>query len=149
MTPEPPQSRPADAPARANFAGPAKWLAVGVVGGGSALGFVWAIGPRSTPATILTSHPSAPEPTPQPKPTAPAHQPAAPKGRINLNTATLADLDTLPGVGKATAQAILDYRASHGLIRTLSELDNIHGVGPALIERLRPLVTLDEPAGKP
>lgn len=111
------------------------------------MGFALAIGPRSTPATILTARPSAAlEAAPEPQPTASAHPST---GRINLNTATLADLDTLPGVGKVTAHAILDYRAKHGSIRTLSELDNIHGVGPALIERLRPLVTLDEPVGKP
>jgi competence protein ComEA len=63
--------------------------------------------------------------------------------KINLNTATLEELDLLPGVGKATAQAILAYRTKVGKFRTVSELDKVSGIGPAKLEKIRPLVMVE------
>ena len=63
-------------------------------------------------------------------------------GRVHLNTATLEDLDTLPGVGPVTAQKILDYRAAKGAFSSVDELDAVPGIGPARLEQLRPLVDL-------
>ncbi|WP_218023990.1 helix-hairpin-helix domain-containing protein [Nocardia pseudobrasiliensis] len=74
-----------------------------------------------TPATRTS-------PTPQPK--------------INLNTATESDLDTLPGIGPTMARAILTWRADHGHFTTLDQLSEIPGIGPTRAARLRPLVTL-------
>jgi competence protein ComEA len=65
--------------------------------------------------------------------------PAAP---VNLNTATQADLDTLPGVGPVTAQAILDWRAEHGGFTSVDELLEVSGIGEVTMEELRPLVTV-------
>ena len=59
---------------------------------------------------------------------------------IDLNTATLEQLDTLPGVGPATAQAILTYRTRHGRFRSVTELLQVPGIGPAKLEAVRPLV---------
>ena len=59
---------------------------------------------------------------------------------LDLNQATLQQLDTLPGVGPATAQAILDYRAQHGRFRSVDDLLNVRGIGDAKLEQLRPLV---------
>jgi competence protein ComEA len=59
---------------------------------------------------------------------------------VHLNTATLEDLDALPGVGPVTAQQIIDYRAEHGAFRTVDELDAVPGIGPARLEQLRELV---------
>jgi competence protein ComEA len=59
---------------------------------------------------------------------------------IDLNTASIADLDTLPGIGPATAQAIVDYRSQHGRFRSVDDLLNVRGIGPAKLEELRPLV---------
>jgi competence protein ComEA len=67
---------------------------------------------------------------------------AAPAAPVHLNTATLAELDTLPGVGPVTAQKILDYRAAKGAFSSVDELDAVPGIGPARLEQLKPLVQL-------
>jgi competence protein ComEA len=61
---------------------------------------------------------------------------------VHLNSATLADLDGLPGIGPTTAQRILDYRQLHGSFQSVDELDAVSGIGPARLEQLRPLVAL-------
>jgi competence protein ComEA len=63
-------------------------------------------------------------------------------GKVHLNSATLEDLDTLPGVGPVTAQQILDYRSANGAFGSVDELDAVPGIGPATLEQLRPLVDL-------
>jgi competence protein ComEA len=65
---------------------------------------------------------------------------AAPAGPVDLNTATAEQLEALPGVGPATSKAILAYRASHGRFRSVTELLEVPGIGPAKLEALRPLV---------
>jgi competence protein ComEA len=65
---------------------------------------------------------------------------AAPAGPVHLNTATLEELDGLPGVGPVTAQKILDYRAQHGAFANADELDAIPGIGPKRLDQLRDLV---------
>jgi competence protein ComEA len=62
-------------------------------------------------------------------------------GPIHLSTATLAELDALPGVGPVTAQKIIDYRTAHGAFTSVDELDAIPGIGVARLEQLRDLVT--------
>ena len=64
----------------------------------------------------------------------------APGGPVHLNTATLDELDALPGVGPVTAQKILDYREQHGAFSSIDDLDAIPGIGPARLEQLRELV---------
>jgi competence protein ComEA len=66
--------------------------------------------------------------------------PAAPAGPIHLNTATVEQLDELPGVGPVTAQKIVDYREQHGAFSSVDDLDAIPGIGPARLEQLRELV---------
>ena len=65
---------------------------------------------------------------------------AAPSGPVHLNTATIDELDALPGVGPVTAQKILDYREKHGAFSSVDDLDAIPGIGPARLEQLRDLV---------
>jgi competence protein ComEA len=61
-------------------------------------------------------------------------------GPVHLNTATLDQLDTLPGIGPVTAQKILDYRQAHGAFGSVDELDAVSGIGPARLGELRKLV---------
>ena len=65
---------------------------------------------------------------------------AAPTGPVHLNSATLEQLDALPGVGPVTAQKIVDYRTQHGGFGSVDELDAVPGIGPARLADLRPLV---------
>ena len=60
--------------------------------------------------------------------------------RVSLSSATLAELEALPGVGPVTAQKIVDHRAKHGAYTSVEDLDAIAGIGPARIEQLRDLV---------
>jgi competence protein ComEA len=71
----------------------------------------------------------------------PAGSPAGPgTAPVQLSTATLEQLDSLPGVGPATAQKILDYRAKHGAFSSVDELDAVPGIGPKRLDQLRDLV---------
>jgi competence protein ComEA len=63
-----------------------------------------------------------------------------PTGPVHLNSATVEQLDTLPGVGPVTAQKIVDYRQKHGAFTSVDELDAVSGIGPARLEQLRDLV---------
>jgi competence protein ComEA len=56
---------------------------------------------------------------------------------VSLSSATMEQLDALPGVGPVTAQKIVDYRAEHGGFRSVDDLDAIPGIGPARLEQLR------------
>jgi competence protein ComEA len=65
---------------------------------------------------------------------------AASGGPVHLNSATLEQLDALPGIGPVTAQKILDFRQEHGAFGSVDELDAVQGIGPARLEQLRELV---------
>ena len=60
---------------------------------------------------------------------------------VSLSSATVEELDELPGVGPITAQKIVDYRAEHGPFGSVDDLDAVPGIGPTRIEQLRDLVT--------
>jgi competence protein ComEA len=62
---------------------------------------------------------------------------AAAAGPVHLNTATIEQLDALPGIGPVTAQKIIDYREEHGAFSSIDDLDAIPGIGPARLEQLR------------
>lgn len=66
----------------------------------------------------------------------------APSGPVNLNTATADDLDSLPGVGPATAAAILAYRDEHGPFAAVDDLGEVRGIGTVKLDALRGLVTV-------
>lgn len=59
-----------------------------------------------------------------------------------MNTATLEQLDTLPGIGPVTAQKILDWRKEHGTFTSVSELQEVDGIGPKTYADLEDRVRL-------
>ena len=61
----------------------------------------------------------------------------APQAPVSLNTATLEQLDTLEGIGPATAQKILDWRSEHGGFASIDDLKQISGIGPKRFEALK------------
>jgi competence protein ComEA len=61
---------------------------------------------------------------------------------VNLNRATVEELERLPGIGPAKARAIVRWRAEHGRFRKLEDVLGVPGIGPATLERLRPLVVV-------
>jgi competence protein ComEA len=75
-----------------------------------------------------------------PEPGGEATAPAGPPTPLDLNAATIAELDTLPGVGPATAQSIVTFRDKHGPFASVDDLTEVQGIGPARLEALRDLV---------
>ena len=74
-------------------------------------------------------------------PAAPASSTAPkPAGPINLNTGTVEEFDALPGVGPVMAAAIVAWRQANGRFSSVDQLGEVDGIGPARLERLRPLV---------
>jgi competence protein ComEA len=63
-------------------------------------------------------------------------------GRININTATVDELETLSGIGPTTAQAIVDYRQEHGNFQVIQEIQHVPGVGPATYSLIESYITV-------
>jgi competence protein ComEA len=98
-------------------------------------------GQPSEPAEVAAG------PVPAPAAGPPAGGSAAANGSqpvqaVDVNTATLAELDALPGVGPVLAQRILDWRAQNGRFTAVDELGEVSGIGDAVLARLRPMVRL-------
>lgn len=95
---------------------------------------------------IIVGQPATSPPTNQapstttPSPTTAPGTPGTPGTPVNLNTATLAQLDALPGVGPVLAQRILDYRTQNGPFTTIDQLQEVPGVGPKKFDSLKPHV---------
>ena len=63
--------------------------------------------------------------------------------KINLNTATLEELESLPGIGKELGKRILSYRGSKGRFLSTDELKNVRGIGQKTFEKLRDLISIE------
>jgi competence protein ComEA len=63
-------------------------------------------------------------------------------GLVNINTASAAELDGLPGIGQSIAQRIVEYRTANGAFKSVEDLQNVKGIGPALFAKIAPLVTV-------
>lgn len=88
------------------------------------------LGSSVSPGSAATGTPSATS-----RPTK-----GAPAALINLNTATVEQLDTLPGVGPVRAAAIVAWRNANGKFSSVDQLGEVDGIGPGRLEKLRPLV---------
>jgi len=87
------------------------------------------------------------------KPAAPATKASAAKATatspVNLNTATQAQLETLPGIGATAAQRILEYRQKNGNFKKVEDLMNVKGIGEKAFLKLKPLLTVAQKADAP
>lgn len=71
-------------------------------------------------------------------------QPGSTSEKININTATLEELDSLPGIGPVIAQKIIDYRQEHGPYQSIEAIMDVSGIGPATFDRIKELITVSE-----
>jgi competence protein ComEA len=62
--------------------------------------------------------------------------------QIDINTASVEELDELPEVGPSTAESIIDYRQNNGQFTSVDELEEVPGIGPATLEKIEPFATV-------
>jgi competence protein ComEA len=92
------------------------------------------------PAKGVAARPTFARPQPGVNGVASAPNTPSASGVVNINRASVTELDALPGVGPSTAQAIVDYRSANGPFGSPEDLLNVKGIGPAKLEAMRKLV---------
>ncbi len=92
------------------------------------------------PKALGSAVASGPMPTSRTAAPGPGSSKAKPGEVLDLNTATAEQLDALPGVGPVTAAAIVAWRQTHGRFTSVDQLADVDGIGPARLDKLRPLV---------
>lgn len=116
---------------------------------------------RTTGGTVLYQRPAAassvaaeaPEAPEEPEAPEAPEEPAAPEetatepegmaSRVNLNTADAAALESLPGIGPALAQRIIDYRTANGPFQTTAEIQDVRGIGAGIYEKIKDSITVE------
>ena len=93
-------------------------------------------------ATILITLPAYAAPAQSQSP-APASAPSKPL--LNINTATVDQFETLPGIGRKTAERIIEYRTKSGSFKRIEELMNVKGIGEKSFLKLKPLIVVPPP----
>jgi len=138
-------SEPVRALLLARRLGAAAALIVAGVAVASALGSGAAA--EAGPAAGAVAGAARPPSPPPARPAAPADPCARARspGAVNINDASAAELQRLPGIGPARAARIIEYRSHHGRFLRLRDLRRVKGIGPRTLERLRPLLRLDGP----
>ncbi len=101
----------------------------------------------SSVAAEAPEAPEAPETPEAPEePDAPEETATEPEGmasRVNLNTADAAALESLPGIGPALAQRIIDYRTANGPFQTTAEIQDVRGIGAGIYEKIKDSITVE------
>ncbi len=116
---------------------------------------------RTTGGTVLYQRPAAassvaaeaPEAPEEPEAPEAPEEPAAPEetetepdgmaSRVNLNTADAAALESLPGIGPALAQRIIDYRTANGPFQTTAEIQDVRGIGAGIYAKIKDSITVE------
>lgn len=119
-------------------------LLAGLALAGAVVRFVLSPSPRRAPGDVrlaFTDTPSASALQEAARRSALLSRPLAPGEKIDVDRADVIDLTRLPRVGPALAQRIVAWRDQHGAFRTIGRLDSVAGIGPKLLDALRPYVT--------
>ena len=104
-------------------------------------------------SSVAAEAPEAPEAPEEPEtpeapeePDAPEETATEPEGmasRVNLNTADAAALESLPGIGPALAQRIIDYRMANGPFQTTAEIQDVRGIGAGIYAKIKDSITVE------